>query len=385
MSIYPMKERAQALIKKEFAHLDTLFFNSAYFGPSPYRAKQKVSNALFKELDPSFFPYNTWIGIPDRIRKQIAHLLNVPTASIAHSTSVTDIINMIANSYPLKSNDVIVCCNGDYPSNVLPWMMAQKNAGAKLELWDDNFPTVEKLKKNLPKNTKIFDISHVAFDSGRKINLIELGKFLKSRDIFFIVDSTQSLGGEAIDPEALQYIDVLAVSSYKWMLGPYGHAFGYYSQRAIEALPCTSGNWINSPNSKEVSNLLDYTTDTLPGARKFDRGQAPNMLTMSCLEASLEVLTEIGLTEIENYNHSLRDYFLENFPRKKFEVLTPKDAMGNILSIESKGSNNASKLEAELKYRNIDVSVRQGKVRLSFNFFNTQEQVNTLIEALDSN
>ena len=61
-----MKFETVELIKKEFHHLDTIFFNSAYFGPSPYSAKQKVNRALHKELDPSFFNYSTWMGIPER-------------------------------------------------------------------------------------------------------------------------------------------------------------------------------------------------------------------------------------------------------------------------------------------------------------------------------
>jgi cysteine desulfurase/selenocysteine lyase len=373
------------LIHKEYQHLDSIFFNSAYFGPSPYSAKQKVSRALQKELDPSFFDYNTWIGIPERTREQMAKLLHCHPDHITHSTSTGDIISIVANGLTLKDDDVICAINHDYPSNVLPWMRASETKKINfqlLELGDQIVPTADWLKQNLPKNTKVFDMSYVTFDTGKKMNLLEIGKLCAERDILFIVDATQALGGMAITKEELSYIDVLACSSYKWMLGPYGHAFGYFSDKALKMVAHQTGNWVVSANAKNVYNLLDYTTKTLKGARKYDRGQTANMLTTSCLEAGLEFLTSVGLENVEKQNAGLRDYFLDHYPKEKFTLITPTEAMANIICMKAIKTDPIN-LERELKFRNIDVSIRQGNLRLSFHLFNTKEQVNELIRALD--
>lgn len=380
-----MQSEVSELIKKEFHHLDTIFFNSAYFGPSPYSAKQKVSRALQKELNPSFYEYNTWMGIPERCREHIAKLLSCSPEHITHATSTTDIINLVANGIELESEDVVCAINLDYPSNILPWMRAAETRKINfklLDLGEEVLPTADWLRKNLPAKTKVFDMSYVTFDTGKKMNLIEIGKLCQERDILFIVDATQALGGMEITKEELAVIDVLACSSYKWMLGPYGHAFGYFSHKALKAIEHTSGNWVVSPKSKNVYNLLDYTTETLPGARKFDRGQSPNMLVNACLEAGLEFLNEVGLNNIQVHNHKLRDYFLDNYPKQKFHMITPKDAMANIVCLRATKSDPIA-LETELKFRNIDVSIRQGNVRLSFHIFNDEKQVDELIRALD--
>lgn len=372
-------------IRKEFHHLDTTYFNTAYFGPSPYSAKQKVSRALQKELDPSFHSYANWIGIPERLRLELARLLNCSEDQIFHSTSSSDVFNIVANGYPFKKGDVVCSIDKDYPSNVLPWMRAQETHGVEfklLELGSQPLPTAEWLAANLPANCKVFDCSWVSFDTGKRIDVLEIGKLCRERDILFLLDATQAFGGMPISEEELSYVDVFSCSSYKWMLGPYGHAFGYMSKRAIEKIQHTTGNWIVSPNSKVVYNLLDYTTETLPGARKFDRGQAPNMLTMSCLEAGVEFLLEVGLENVAAHNASLRDRFLENYPKKKFQLMTPLEHKGNILALKAIAADPIE-LERELKYRNIDVSVRQGNVRLSFHIFNTPAQVDKLIEGLD--
>ncbi|MBT3983391.1 MAG: aminotransferase class V-fold PLP-dependent enzyme [Bacteriovoracaceae bacterium] len=379
-----MRDTSSKLIEKEFAHLDTLYFNSAYFGPSPYRAKQKVANALFKELDPSFFPYNTWMGFADRTRANIANLLQVDMADITHSTSSSDVLTLISLGFPFKKGDVVTAVDGDYPSNILTWMLAEERGRCKFQLLPKSLHIDAKsIEEKLDKNCKIFSISHVAFDTGRRCDLMAIGKMLKSRGILFVVDATQSLGGLRISKEELEYIDVLACSSYKWLLGPYGHAFGYFSKAAQEIIEYNNANWVKSPNSKDSGDLLNYSTKTVRGARKYDRGEPANMLVNACLDASLEFLQSVGLEEIENHNREVRDHFLQNYPKKKYQLITPTEGMGNIISIKSKGQIDVEALERELKYHNIDVSVREGKLRLSFHLFNNIEQVETLIRAMD--
>lgn len=380
-----MEAETRDYIKNEFLHLKSTFFNTAYFGPSPISAKELIDSARDKELDPSFYPYNEWMGISERIRVKIADFLNVSPDTITHSTSASDIINTVACGFAFSSGDHVAAIDRDYPSNILPWMLAEKNRGIifdRISLGDEVVPTASWLLKKLHPNTKIFNMSWVTFDTGKRMDLVSIGKMLKSKNIMFVVDATQGLGGMMISKEELQYIDVLACSSYKWMLGPYGHAFAYFSTYAQEKIIHQHANWILSPTSKSVYNLLDYTIETLPGARKYDRGQAGNFLTNSCLEGSLNFFKKVGMDNVKKISFETRDYFLNNFPKKKYNLITPLENMGNIVCVRSTGEDSI-KLEAELKRHNVDVSVRQGNVRISFHVFNTKEQVDKLIEAID--
>jgi selenocysteine lyase/cysteine desulfurase len=381
-----MDSATESLIQKEFSSLSSIYFNAAYFGPSPLRAKETILAAMNRELDPTFYAYDDWMSISEKLRVKFAALLNVSPDTITHSTSSSDVVNIVANGFIFSPGDRVAAVNKDYPSNVLPWMLAERHGKFKfdkLDLGDELIPTVEWLERTLHPQTRIFNISHVAFDTGKKVDLLNIGKYLKSRNVFFVVDATQSLGGLEMTPEELSYIDVLTVSSYKWMLGPYGHAFAYFSQKAQDSIYHLNANWILSPNSKQVYNLLDYTTETLPGARQYDRGQAANLLCSGCLEGSLSFLHEIGLANIRKHNQEVRDYFLSHYPKQKYSLVTPLEHMGNIVCLKSVRGDSIA-LEAELKKRNVDVSVRQGNVRLSFHIFNTKAQVDELIKALDS-
>ena len=63
------------LIEKEFAHLKSVYFNSAYFGPSPLSSKKLIDFAVDKEMDPSFYAYNDWMSISERLRVKLADFL----------------------------------------------------------------------------------------------------------------------------------------------------------------------------------------------------------------------------------------------------------------------------------------------------------------------
>jgi cysteine desulfurase/selenocysteine lyase len=380
-----MDSVTQKLIEKEYAHLKSIYFNSAYFGPSPIRSKVTIELAMQKELDPSFYAYDEWMSISENLRIKFAELLKTKADFITHSTSSSDVVNIVANGFIFEKGDHVAAIDKDYPSNILPWMLAEKNFKQftfdRIEL-DQVAPTAEWLEKKLHPQTKIFDMSWVTFDTGKKMDILSIGKMLRSKGILFIVDATQALGGMDITPEELSYVDILTCSSYKWMLGPYGHAFAYFNQTAQDKIYHRNANWILSPKSKVVYNLLDYTTETLPGARQYDRGQAANLLCSGCLEGSLSFLNEVGLSTIQKHNAEIRDYFLEHYPQDKYSLVTPREYMGNIVCLKASNADSVA-LENELKSRNVDVSVRQGNIRLSFHIFNTKSQVDELIKALD--
>ncbi len=370
------------IVKKEFSSIKSVFFNTAYFGPSPNSAKKYVIDALERELDTSYYEYNKWREKTEEIRNLISRILYCSSENISYSTSSSEIINHIANGYDFKDNDTVCSIKGEYPSNILPWMLLSKRKNIKvklLELPEREPLTPRFLERHLPKNTKIFNISHVTFYNGKKIDIQSIGEFLKQKEIFFILDATQSLGGLEIKIQELKYIDVLTCSMYKWLLGPYGCAFAYFADDALKKVKHTHANWLTSPNSQNVENLTNYTAETIKGARKFDRGQAPNMLTNSCLKSSLELINKIGLKKIQEHNKELVDYFIENYPKHKYSIYIPKECISNIISINN---NKDNKLIKKLKENKIDLSVREGRIRISFHLFNNKKQIDKLIELI---
>ena len=374
------------LIEREFDLGDVLYFNAAYFGPSPRRSIENIKAASDKESRPFFKKIEVWMDIPERVREKFSLLLGVDAKYISHATSTSDLISRVVNGYAFKQGDVVCSADTEYPSNVLPWMLGEKHLPFRLHLLKRSreggtaeLLTADWLSRELPQRCRVLNVSHVAFETGDRIDLVAIGKLCRERDILFVVDATQSLGGMALSKEELASVDVLAISTYKWMLAPYGHAFGYFSERAVEQISRREASWTHIPLERLMASFKDYTLETREGARMFDRGQAANFLLNAGLEGSLDVLLELGLKNIGRHNVTTRDHFLQNYPSKKYHLVSRPDVLSNIITLKPV-SGDIKMLEKKLEDARVDVTVRGGNVRISFHLYNTIEQVNTLLK-----
>lgn len=375
-------EVLQDIKSTEFPSLSSIYLNAAYRGPLPERSRALGLTAIARAADPSFWAYNEWRTSPEKTRRQFASLLGCESANVAHSTSVSEIISHLANGFPFETGDVVATSRAEYPADVLPWMLAAKHREFTHEFFSPellSFP--KKLVESLHPKTRVICFSHVCFATGRRVDLAELTRLLKEREIFVIVDATQSIGGMAITNSELRNVDVLAASTYKWLLGPYGHAFGYFSDRALSTVRRTHANWLASPNVENTTDLLRYTTDVVPGAQKFDRGQTPTLTSLSMLEGSLSLLEDIGLEVVEQHNQMLVREFVSNLPTRYARICQEQTITSNIVCISNK-AGNTPQLVAKLRDKNIDVSIREDNVRISFHLFNAKEDVANLLAAL---
>jgi len=374
----------ETVVREEFSRLKkSLYFNAAYLGPSPKRALRRAEEALVIEGDPSYFGHEQWKPLPDKLRVQIAGLLGGNSENVSHHTSVCEVISLIAAGYSFRQGDVVIAFDGEYPSDVLPWMLHEKNKGYELRLLPIDSLMNDDFIDKLPAKTKVINFSNVSFNTGRRLKLMPLLKQLKEKEIFTVIDGTQSFGGLKLESEVLPYIDCFTCATYKWLLGSYGHAFAYWTDEALRKVERQQANWQVALTCQGANRITDCTLETLPGARKFDRGETANMINMSMLSGSFDFLNEVGLEAIEAHNQKLVRQFLKDLSREKFEVLTPEEYRGNIVCLKAKGVDSL-KLESELRKNNIDTSVREGNLRLSFHLYNTSEQVNTLLQVLSS-
>lgn len=377
-------------ITNEFQNSEP-FLNTAYFGPSPKSAGLLAQEALQKEMNPKGQAYDLWRNKADECRKLFAKLTHEHNFNnIGFHTSVSGCISQIAFGFPLSKEDNIIVMDGDYPSNILPWMESQQTKNFSINKCSlETFFDLNLLESQINKNTKVINISHVMFNTGLRLPIKEIGKLCAQNNILFIIDATQSLGGIELTKEEIEHADVLVAAGYKWLLGPYGCAMAKYSLRAINEIKRKNVSWLSSVNAKSVGNLLNYSLETLEGAKKFDRGQAPAFMTTSLLEGSLRFLTQFKSVDIENYNRNLCRYFIQNCPKEFSLAPTQSNSLsdfsfkkipGHILCLKS--SFSSSELETELIANNVEVSVREGNLRISFHLFNTKKHVEKLCESL---
>lgn len=363
---------------QEHFQIESTYFNSAYLGPMPLRSKQSLIALIQQTLDPQ--KISAGFELHDAARESYAKLLGSQSTNIALSTSVSELVSHIANGIELSSKDEILLVKGEYPSMVLPWMLQAERRGIQIRFLEvADFLDPKRLEEQLSDNTKVIACSQVMFNTGTRFPIAQIGQLARQNQILFLSDISQSFGGLKLDEGTLTHVDVLVGVAYKWLLGPYGSAFGYFSPTAQKLLSRTHASWTNLPGAQSRTNLLQYTTDCLPGARKFDRGQPSSHLICTGLKASLDLLLELGLNKIEQHNQELTKYFIDQLPRR-YPTLSQSQALSNIVCFQC---SDPEGLRLKLAKQKIEVSLREGSLRASFHLFNTKAEVDKLLSHLE--
>jgi selenocysteine lyase/cysteine desulfurase len=181
-----------------------------------------------------------------------------------------------------------------------------------------------------------------------------------------------------IDVEEL--IDVAAAGCHKWLLTPEGVGLLYLSERARERIQPTLVGWISVPNPEDYNNFEQgWNRGTLP----WETGTGPASLLYG-LEASLNLLTAMGIANIQSYLETLTDHLCERLRNTTYEVVSSRRSgeKSQIVCIRHNAGLTSMDLYSHLKKRDIITAPRGDRLRISPHFYNSFEDIDELVNAL---
>jgi selenocysteine lyase/cysteine desulfurase len=206
-----------------------------------------------------------------------------------------------------------------------------------------------------------------------------IGKICQEKDIFFVVDAIQGIG--AVDLDVREYqIDLLSCGGEKWLLSSLGTGFFYLSSSAKRKINPVFFSWLSVDWKLNFTDVMKYDLQPFPSARKFELGTYPYSLLWT-MHSSLQLLSEIGVKNIEKHNLKLLDLLINGLREKGYPITSSLED-GHRSSILSFSGKNIRNLYEKLLKKNILVSLREGSIRVSPHFYNTEEEMNRLIETL---
>lgn len=303
-----------------------------------------------------------------RIRQVIADFVGAPATNIAMVPNFSWAINGIVQS--LKGTERVLLFTHDYPSFLEPFRINDFDI-----VWvgaPNGFTiNMDEVRDAICNNkVDIVALSHVQWGSGYKINLEEIGEMCRQFGVLFMVDATQSLGANVINLSNLN-IDVFAASNYKWMNAGFGTGILYISDDFMEQYrPVVGGH-----NSyKMIGDKWTYT----PSVQSYEPGH-PNMFGLTVLEAAIREKNELGIIYIEEHNLRLTQQLLDgirNVPVKLLGEYTITNRAPFIILTDENG------LGDWLKNHNIIVTQRNGILRISMHYYNTEQDVTALMDCL---
>jgi len=177
-------------------------------------------------------------------------------------------------------------------------------------------------------------------------------------------------------------IDVLICAAYKWLMGPYSTALSYIHEDFHEGVPLEE-SWMTRPNSERFDRLTQYEEGYKPGAIRFDVGQSSNFIFLPMLDEALGQLLEWGVEEIQEYGRKLGEPLISYFQEKGTIVDDEAHRAHHLMGLQLPENTDGEALDREFQARNVYVSLRGDNIRISINVFNTEEDVQELISALN--
>jgi selenocysteine lyase/cysteine desulfurase len=195
-----------------------------------------------------------------------------------------------------------------------------------------------------------------------------------------VVDGTQSIGAMDFDVRRIRP-DAVVCAAYKWLLGPYSTAFGWYGPRFDDGVPLEE-TWIARSGSEDFQGLVDYTDDYQPGALRYDVGERSNFTLMPILLQSLRLVLEWGAPRIQRYCDDLFGGVVEEAQSLGYAV-EPREGRGaHIFGLRVPEGMELAMLHEALRSRGVYASLRGSALRVSPNVYNDAGDAEALAGAL---
>jgi len=315
---------------------------------------------------------------------------------IVFTSGTTESLNYIATgffSHMIEPGDEILITQSEHASNVLPWFELANRYGAVIKyipLDEHHYVTLENVKKSVTKNTKIIALAHITNVIGDVRPIKEITEFAHKNNIFVVVDGAQSVPHKKVDVMDLD-IDFLTFSAHK-MCGPTGVGVLYGKKELLEALiPVKLGGGMN----ESFDSVDQVYYNELPA--RLEAG-TPNISGVIAFGEALRYLMNIGMDKIEEQETKLRKYLIDHLIKIPHLDIVNIESDSAIVAFNVDGIFSQDVAYYLNKY---NVCVRAGNhcakilksevgvtntIRVSLYFYNTEEEIDNLIELLkDSN
>ena len=362
---------------------DQIFLNHASTGPLPRRAVERIHELTALRAQPWRYTAEMQFGELANARVKCARLIGADPREIALMVNTSYGLNLAARALPFERGDIVITSDREYPSNVYPWMELEAARGVKLERIPcaGVLPDEEAILAALDRpRVRCVVLSWVSFATGYRIDIERIGRACRERDIWFVLDAIQGVGAAPLDVRSAP-VDVVACGGQKWLLAPWGSGFVWLRPDLVQSLRPVDVSWMATRCSDDFTRLTDYDFTYRDDARRFEVITLPYQ-DFAGLNESLDVFLEMGLDEVyarvERLTGGIVDWALG---RSDVRLVTPpeRERRAGIVAVAPRDPVAASE---RLTRAGVIHSLREGAIRLSPHFYNTEEEIDRALHLL---
>jgi cysteine desulfurase/selenocysteine lyase len=355
------------------------YLNHAAVSPLSTRVRSAMTGLL---EDVQYFGarhFERWIEGVESARRRAACLINAEHEEIAFAPNTSAAVSLLATALEWGRGDEVVSIEGEFPANYYPWKALERK-GVRLRQVEqkDGEVSLNSIAEVLTSRTRAVAVSFVQFISGYRLDLNEIGNLCEDRGVPLFVDAIQGLGAFPIDVRAAK-IAGLAAGGHKWLLGPGGCGILFVRRDLAEQLQPSIVGWLSVEGWEDFASREPVWRK---GAGRFESG-TPNIAGIYGLGAALELLAEAGVDVISDRVLGLTDRLRCGLTERDYQIYGPtagKARSGIVTFLPRR--EDANTVMQRLQSQGVEVSSRSGMVRISPHFYNTEAEIDRVLESL---
>lgn len=290
----------------------------------------------------------------DRCRKLFGQLIHVPADWVSIGNQVAPFVTLLAQS--LKPGTRILAPDNDFTSVLFPFLLREHELDMVLVPQAD---IPERLESD-----QSFDwvaLSAVQSADGVVAELDSISRAATQSGTKVLLDATHAVSWLDIQPG---HWDMLICGAYKWLLSPRGTAFMAIKPELMADIPPIMANWYAGDDIWQ--SIYGAPLRLAESARRYDISPAWSAWVGTL--PALELINSFGVAAIGEHNVGLANRF--------------RLGIGLAESNSAIVSLNRAGVDEKLQAAGIDASVRAGSARLSFHFYNTEQDVDRALQVI---
>ncbi|WP_400079004.1 aminotransferase class V-fold PLP-dependent enzyme [Winogradskyella sp. R77965] len=363
---------------------DVVYLNTASFSPAFKSVETAGVNAVKAKSRPDYFQSSDLFDPVIELRKLFTKIIDADDYNrVVTIPSVSYGMANAARNISLQKGDEILLVEEQFPSNVYIWKELADKFEAKIitvkqpeHIADWN----HKILEAISEKTAVVAIAHIHWANGFIFDLKAIREKTKQHNALLIIDGSQSIGALPFSIKDIQP-DALICAGYKWLFGPYGCAYAYYSDYFDHGKPIEE-NWSIRLGSENLSGLTQYQYEYKPKSQRYAAGESASFIYIKMQMAALKEILSINPQNLQEYCNAITEDALVQLKNIGFRSEAPELRAKHLFGIRIPRTIDLEKLKKELKNANIIVSFRGDYIRLSCHLFNTKAHFEKLVKTI---
>jgi selenocysteine lyase/cysteine desulfurase len=354
-----------------------VYINSCSQGALSDSVREAYERYL-EDWDERGAPWDYWVEKSEDARRAFAGLVGAAPDEVAVTTSVSAGLSAIATGLRYARRSKIVTTDWEFPTVGQIWH-AQELRGARVvhvETGKDGTIPIEHFEREIDEDTAIVSITHVCYRNGARVDVEEVTRLAHERGALVLLDAYQTAGSLPLDVSELG-VDFLAAGVLKYLLGSAGLAFLYARRDVTERIWPTATGWFADKDIFAMDHR-DYSPAST--ASRFQSGTPPVPAIYAGV-AGIELMQEIGIEETRKHVNGLNARLIDGLDELGATLATPRrpKRRGALVCVRS---GDAPALVAALGREGIVTSDRDGSLRISAHAYNSTDDVDEVLAAL---